>query len=449
MNAAIRAKASGKTAFVNVRLLDPATGLDTKGGLLCEEGVIRDHGAHVTRQSLPAECTVIDGKGACLAPGLVDIRAQLREPGFEHQETIETAGKSAAAGGITTIVALPNTDPVIDDVAGVEFIARRARKVGMAKVFAYGAVSKGIEGGEITEMGLLHQAGAVAFCDGVKTIASARLLRQALSYSTFFDGLIVQHPEEPELSKGAAMNSGEMATRLGLSGVSPLAEVMQIERDLRLVEMTGGRLHFAHVSTGEGVDVIRKAKKRGLKVTCDTAPFYFALNENAVSDYRTFAKLSPPLRSEDDRQAIVMGLADGTIDAIASDHNPQDADSKRLPFAQAAFGGVGFETLLPIALELYHNQHMSLLEVLAKLTHIPATLLKLGGAGTFAAGTAADLVLFDPDKPGKVDPAKFQSKAKNSPFDGRLIQGAVLRTVIDGRDVFNIDQPQGTTDHGD
>lgn len=436
MTPAIRVKGTGRKAIINARLLDPAAQTDSTGGILIENSKIIDCGAQVTRGNLPKDCEIVDAAGACLAPGLVDMRAQLRDPGFEHQETIETAGRSAAAGGITTIIALPNTDPVIDDVAGVEFIARRARKVGLAKVFAYGAVSKGIQGGEITEMGLLHQAGAVAFCDGVKTIASARLLRQALSYSTFFDGMIVQHPEEPELSRGASMNSGELATRLGLSGVSPLAEVMQIERDLRLVEMTGGRLHFAHISTGESVEVIRKAKKRGLKVTCDTAPFYFALNENAVSDYRTFAKLSPPLRSEDDRQAIVAGLADGTIDAIASDHNPQDVDSKRLPFAQAAAGGVGFETLLPITLELYHNGHMSMLDVITKLTTAPAGLVRIKGAGTLEIGTAADLVLFDPDHPWKIDPYQFESKSKNSPFDGRLTQGRVLRTIIDGREVF-------------
>lgn len=436
MMPAIRAKASGKTAFVNVRLLDPATGLDQIGGLLIQDGVINDLGPSVTRETVPADCRIIEGDGNCLAPGLVDMRVQLREPGFEHQETIETAGKSAATGGVTTMVALPNTDPVIDDVAGVEFVARRARKVGLAKVFVYGAVSKGIEGHEITEMGLLHQAGAVAFCDGVKTIASARLLRQALAYTTFFDGMIVQHPEEPELSRGGDMNSGELATRLGLSGISPLAEVIQIERDIRLAEMTGGRLHFSHISTGESVEVIRKAKKRGLKITCDTAPFYFALNENAVSDYRTFAKLSPPLRAEDDRQAIVMGLVDGTIDTIASDHNPQDQDSKRLPFSQAAAGGVGLETLLPITLELYHNGHLSLLEAIGKVTSAPARLMKLSGHGTLKPGSSADIVVFDPDRPSRIDPYKFQSKSKNSPFDGRLIQGAALRTLIDGREVF-------------
>ncbi|MCC9622707.1 dihydroorotase [Thalassospira sp. MA62] len=436
MNPVIRVKGAGKKAFVNARLLDPVKQTDETGGILIEDATIIKSGPEITATNAPDGYEVIDLGGACLAPGLVDMRAQLREPGFEHQETIETAGKSAAIGGITTIIALPNTDPVIDDVAGVEFIARRARKVGLAKVFAYGAVSKGIEGKEITEMGLLHQAGAVAFCDGIKTIESARLLRQALSYTTFFDGMIVQHPEEPELSRGASMNSGELATRLGLSGVSPLAEVMQIERDIRLVEMTGGRLHFTHISTAESVEVIRKAKAKGLKVTCDTAPFYFALNENAVSDYRTFAKLSPPLRSEQDRQAIVAGLADGTIDAIASDHNPQDADSKRLPFAQAAAGGVGFETLLSISLELYHNGHMSLLDVITKLTRIPAELVRIKGSGTLDAGTSADIVIFDPNSPWKIDPYKFQCKSKNSPFDGRLTQGRVLRTLIDGREIY-------------
>lgn len=282
---------------------------------------------------------------------------------------------------------------------------------------------------------MLAEAGAVAFTDGTKAIAAASVMRKALLYAATFDQLIMQHAEEPTLAEGGQMTAGEMATRLGLTGISPMAEVIMLERDVRLVEITGGRYHAAHVSTAEGVDVIRRAKARGLPVTCDTAPPYFALNELAVAEYRTFAKLSPPLRVEKDRQAVVAGLADGTIDAIASDHAPQDQDSKRLPFAQAAFGGVGLETLLAVSLELYHNRKLSLLEVLKRLTVAPADLLKLG-TGRLAKGAPADLVLFNPDRAWKVVADNFRSKSKNSPFDGRPLQGLVLRTVVDGRTVY-------------
>ena len=424
--------APGKIAYLNARLLDPASGLDAKGGLLTDGETIIAMGTDIT--SAPDGAQVIDCKGACLAPGLVDIRVQLREPGEEHKETLASAGEAAVAGGVTTMVCLPNTEPCIDDVAAVEFVARIARKNGLAKVYPYAAATKALEGKELAEIGMLAEAGALAFTDGTKAIANPLMMRRALSYAATFGLMIVQHPEEPALA-GGVMNEGELSTRLGLSGISNVAEAIMLERDIRLVAATGGRYHAAHVSTAEGVDLIRQAKKRGLKITCDTAPPYFALNELAVGDYRTFAKLSPPLRSEDDRLAVVKGLADGTIDAIASDHAPQDQDSKRLPFAQAEFGGVGLETLLQISLELFHNEQMSLLQVIDRLTLSPARLLRLK-AGTLTPGSAADLVIFHPDRIGKVDPAKFRSKSKNTPFDGRPVQGRVLRTVVDGRSVF-------------
>ncbi|HMA50643.1 MAG TPA: dihydroorotase [Magnetospirillaceae bacterium] len=421
----------GKVAYLNARLLDPASGMDAKGGLVTEGEIITAIGADI---KAPADAEIIDCKGACLAPGLVDMRVQLREPGEEHKETLASAGEAAVAGGVTTMVCLPNTEPVIDDIAAVEFVARIARKNGLAKVYPYAAATKALEGKELAEIGMLAEAGALGFTDGTKAIASALMMRRALSYAATFDLLIVQHPEEPTLA-GGVMNDGELSTRLGLSGISNAAEAIMLERDIRLLAGTGARYHAAHVSTAEGVELIRQAKKRGLRITCDTAPPYFALNELAVGDYRTFAKLSPPLRSEDDRLAIVEGLQDGTIDAIASDHAPQDQDSKRLPFAQAEFGGVGLETLLQISLELFHNEQMSLLQVIDRLTRSPARLLGLK-AGTLTPGSAADLVIFNPDRAGKVNPAKFRSKSKNSPFDGRPVQGRVLRTVVDGRSVF-------------
>ena len=428
-------------AYVNARLLDPATGLDAPGSVLTQGEAIVDVGKDLffvpgSGWRAPDGADTVDCRGKCLAPGLVDIRALLGEPGEEHKETLASAGRAATAGGITSIVCLPNTIPVIDDMSVVEFVARRARKLGLAKVYPYAAVTKGTEGKELAEIGLLAEAGAVAFTDGLKTVATARVMRNALQYAKTFGLLIVQHAEEPSLAGKGVMNSGEMATRLGLSGITRAAEVIMVERDIRLVEITGGRLHFAHLSTAAAIEAVRQAKARGLSITCDTAPPYFALNETSVGDYRTFAKLSPPLRGEDDRQAVVEGLKDGTIDAIASDHNPEDEDSKRLPFAQAAFGGIGLETLLPVTLELYHNGHMDLLSALRLVTDAPARLLGLK-AGALKKGAPADLVVFDPDRAWKVEADRLLSKSKNSPFDGRPVQGRVFKTVIDGRAVFD------------
>ena len=432
-----RNERSGRVAYVNARLIDPATGLDGRGGLLTEGEAIADVGIGLFAQGVPEGVIVVDCGGQCLAPGLVDIRVQLREPGNEHKGTIASTGRSAIAGGVTSLVSLPDTKPVIDDMSVVEFVARRARLVGLAKVYTYGAITRGLKGAELAELGMLAEAGALGFTDGVTAIADAQVLRRALSYAATFGLLILERPEEPSLAKGGAMNQGETATRLGLPSIPRAAEVIMVERDIRLVEMTGGRLHLMNLSTAEAVEAVRRAKKRGIEITCDTAPPYFALNEIAVGDYRTFAKLSPPLRSEDDRQAVVAGLADGTIDAITSDDMPQDEDAKRQPFAQAAFGGVGLETLLAVSLELYHNGHLTLPNVLRLLTAAPSNLLGLT-AGRLAKGASADLVVFDPDRAWKVDADLLLSKSKNTPFDGRPVQGRVLRTVVDGRAVFEL-----------
>lgn len=431
------ASAPRACAFLNARLLDPATGLDQPGDLLVKDGVIEAVGPNLAAAGAEGFDEIVDCGGKCLAPGLVDMRVQLCEPGHEHKETIATGSAAAAAGGITSMVCLPNTQPVIDDVAGVEFVARRAREVKGVKVFAYGALTRDLGGSELTEMGLLAETGALAFTDGTRAVSDAVVMRRALSYGKTFGLLIIQHPEEPGLAQGGAMNEGEIATRLGLPGIPVCAEVMMIERDLRLVELTGGRYHAAHVSTGQAVAVVRKAKERGLPVTCDTAPPYFTLNETAVGDYRTFAKLSPPLRSEADRQAIIEGLKDGTIDVIASDHAPHDQDSKRVPFNQAEPGVVGLETLLSVSLELYHNGHLSLLEVLRRLTSGPADILGLS-VGRIATGAPADLVIFDPDRPWQIEADSFRSKSKNSPFDERRVQGRVLHSVVGGRTLFTL-----------
>jgi dihydroorotase len=419
--------------FRRARLLDPESGLDECGNLLVEGDRIAAVGGDLSAPGCDAE--IVQADGLCLAPGLVDMRVQLREPGAEHMESIESAGQAAAAGGVTTMVALPNTSPPVDDVSVVEFLARRAREAKLAKIHTYAAATRGLLGQDLTEMGLLAANGALGFTDGVRAVADALVMRRVLAYARTFDLLVIQHPEEPSLARAGEVSEGEIATRLGLPGITPAAEVIMIERDLRLVELTGTRYHVAHISTAAGVEVVRRAKAQGLPVTCDTAPPYFALNETAIGDYRTFAKLSPPLRSEWDRRAVAEGLRDHPIDAIASDHSPWDQDSKRLPFGSAAYGIVGLETLLPLSLELYHNGHLGLIEVIRRLTSNPAGILRLP-VGRLAAEAPADLVLFDPDTSWCIDTEQFRSKSKNAPFDGRPVQGRVRRTIVDGRVIF-------------
>lgn len=430
---------TGKVAYINARVVDPASGLDapasTKGGILTDGTRIMAIGPDIFATGTPAGTDIVDCEGAVLSPGLVDMRVDFCEPGNEHKEDIESGSRAAAAGGVTAVVTLPDTDPAIDDASVLEFVARRARDVKLVKVFAYATVTRNANSDEIVEMGLLKQAGAVAFTNGRSAVGNAKTLSRALKYALAFDVLIVQHPEEESLSNGGVMQSGELATRLGLPGIPREAETIMIARDLALVKMTGGRYHAAHISTAESVEKIRTAKADGLRVTCDTAPPYFALNELAVGEYRTFAKLSPPLRTEDDRQAIVAGLADGTIDCIASDHLPQDQESKRLPFEQAEFGATGLESLLTLTLELVHNGHLELPAALAKITARPAELLKLP-VGRLHVGGAADMVIFDPERPSRIEPDNFTSKSKNSPFDGRLVQGRVIRTIVDGRTIY-------------
>ncbi|MEO0392294.1 MAG: dihydroorotase [Pseudomonadota bacterium] len=432
---------SAKTTVVrNVRIIDPASGLDVppspQGGLIAQRGMIREVGPTALTQGTPDDAVVIDGEGQILAPGLVDMRVTVGEPGMAHKETLVTASRAAAAGGVTSMACLPTTDPVIADAAGLEFIARRAREQRGTKFYAYAAATRDLAGQDLTEYGLLALAGAVGFTDGGKAIAGTAVMRRALSYAHQFNKLIIQHPEEPSLAKDGHMNGGETATRLGLKGIPRLAEVMMIERDLRLVEMTGARYHAAHLSTMEAVEAIRQAKARGLPVSCDTAPHYFSLTEMDVVDYRTFAKVSPPLRTDEDLGAIIAGIADGTIDAIASDHMPEDVDSKRLPFAQAATGVIGVETMISIALNLYHQEHLGLSDLLATMTVKPAQLLGLQ-AGQLKPGAAADFIILDPDHAWRIDAQALHSKSKNSAFDIRPVLGRVEKTVIDGRLVYD------------
>jgi dihydroorotase len=421
-----------ETLFRGARLLDPASGLDTVGELLVRDGAIADLGQALGR---PDGAEVVEAAGLCLAPGLVDLRAATGEPGAEYRETIASLAEAAAAGGITTLCALPDTDPPLDDPALVQFILRRGEATGSIALLPYAAATRGCEGREIAEYGLLREAGAVAFTDGRRAIASARVMRLALSYARAFGSFVVQHPEEPTLAAGGAATEGELATRLGLPGIPAMAEALMVRRDIALARLTGGHVHFAHVSTAAALAEIRAAKAEGLAVTCDTAPPYFDLNETAIGDWRTYAKLSPPLRPEGDRQAVVAALADGTVDAIASDHQPRDADDKRQPFAQAEAGGAGLATLLAVTLARVHAGELSLLHALDLLTARPARLLGLP-AGRLARGAPADLVLFDPERGWQVKAGQLPGKAQNSPFDGRALEGRVVGTWKAGRRVF-------------
>jgi dihydroorotase len=417
------------TAFTDARLIDPASGLDRMGVLVVRDGLIA-----AIADAAPAGAEIVDCGGAILAPGLVDMRVGLREPGEEHKESLAGLAAAASAGGVTTVMALPDTDPPLDEPALVEFVARRAASFGSVTVLPCAAATKGCAGRELAELGLLQEAGAVAFGDGRRAIADARTMRLALSYARAFGAMIVQHPEEPSLASGGAMTEGETATRLGLPGIPAAAEALMVARDIRLAALTGGHVHFAHVTTAEALTLIRRAKDSGVRVTCDTAPPYFDLNETAVGEWRTYAKLSPPLRTEEDRQAVVAALADGTIDAIASDHQPQDTDAKRLPFAQAEAGGSGLETLLAVTLGLVHTGRLGLVPALALLTSRPAALLG-SAAGRLAAGAPADLVLFDLDRAWQVREEALVG-ARNTPFDGRPVQGKVLGTWKAGKRVF-------------
>ena len=418
--------------IVNARLMDPASGLDAIGGLLVRDGRIVDLGPALGR---PDGAEVVDAGGAVLCPGLVDMRAELGEPGFEFRETIASAARAAASGGITTLAALPNTDPPIDDPALVRLLRARGEETGSLAILPYAAVTKGCRGEEMAELGLLREAGAVAFTDGGRAVASARMMRLALSYAAQFGAMVVQHPEEPSLAGSGAATQGELATRLGLPAIPLAAEAIMVWRDIRLARMTGGAVHFAHVSTAEALELIRSAKADGVRVTCDTAPPYFDLNETAIGEFRTYAKLSPPLRAEAERLAVVAALADGTIDAVASDHQPRDADDKRLPFAQAAAGGTGLATLLAVTLAQVHGGALPLGRAIELLTSAPASLLG-SAAGTLARGAAADLCLFHPERAWQVEAGAMPGIAQNTPFDGRALEGRVLGTWKAGRRVF-------------
>jgi dihydroorotase len=418
------------TLFSGVRIVSDS--IDLHGDLLVRDGIIADFGPSL---GCPEGAIVVREDGAVLSPGLVDLRVALGEPGFEYRETIASAAAAASAGGITTLAALPDSRPAIDDPALVHMLITRGRETGAVTILPYGAATRGCMGEELAEIGLLREAGAVAFTDGARAIASSGMMRLALSYARGFGARIVQHPEDPSLARGGSATEGELAARLGLPAIPAAAEAIMIARDIALARLTEGAVHFAHVSTFDGLELIRRAKDEGLAVTCDTAPPYFDMNENAIGEYRTYAKLSPPLRREADRLAVVAGLADGTIDAIASDHQPRDADDKRLPFALASAGGIGLATLLATTLVRVHNEELTLAAAIALLTSRPAALMGVD-SGRIAKGTAADLCLFHPERIWRVRAGLLPGKAQNTPFDGRALEGTVLGTWKAGKRVY-------------
>jgi dihydroorotase len=424
---------SGRTVIYNARVIDPASGRDEKGGVLIENGVIADVGSGIAKTT--AGDVKIDAKGKVLAPGLIDLRVKTGEPGAENKETLATAGDAAAAGGVTTFVVMPDTDPVIDSVALVDFITRRAESVAKVKVLPTGGLTIGLNGAKMSEIGLIREAGAAFFTNGDMPVEDAGVLRRAMTYAASFDALVASRPDTPALSKNTVMNAGAFAARLGLRGTPLEAEWIALERDLMLAETTGVRLLADCISTARSLAAVERARKAGVKVACSVASYSLFFNELDVGDYLTYCKVQPPFRGEADRMALIDGLRRGAIDAVVSAHDPQPTEDKRLPIAEAAFGAVGLETLLPALLSIALREDIPLAVALRPVTSGPADLLGLP-QGRLAKGAPADLVLFDHAAPWACDRDDLSSRSKNSPFDGRKLEGKVLRTWVNGATVF-------------
>ena len=428
----------GRRAYINAHLIDAGSGIDGQGGILIDDGRIVAVGSQVTAANAGSQASIVDCAGASLIPGLVDMRVFTGEPGNEHRETLATASHAAAAGGVTTMIVMPNTDPVIDDAAIVDFILRRARDTAIVRVAPMAAITKGLKGQLITEFGLLQEAGAVAVSDGNHAVADAGIMSRALAYAHDFGMLVVQHVEEPTLATGV-MNASEVSTRLGLPGIPAAAEVIMLERDLRLVELTGARYHAAQISCRESLDVIRRAKDRGLPISCGVSINHLVLNDFDIGAYRTFFKLSPPLRSEDDRRALVEGIADSSIDVIVSSHDPQNPDTKRLPFSEAEFGAIGVETMFSAALRLHHSGDVPLPRLIDAMSATPARILGLE-IGRLQPGAPADLAIADPSLNWRVEAESLKSASKNSPFEHTVLEGRVIETIVAGRSVYSYDR---------
>lgn len=418
----------------NARIVDPASGFDGPGALHVEDG----HIAHISNdgaRSFPLGVSRVDARGMLLAPGLIDMRVFTGEPGHEYRETLASAGEAAASGGVTSFLLMPDTQPVIDDGALVDFLLRRAKATAKVNVLPAAAISRGLQGEDITEFGLLKEAGAVCFADGRHSIQSSALLRAAFTYAANFDMPVVHQLADAGLSGEGVMNEGPFATVLGLKGIPAEAETVPLARDLQLALLTGVRYHAAQISTDASIRLVAAAKRRSKTVSCGVSINNLALNENDVGAYRSFFKLNPPLRSEDERQALIEGLRGGTIDVIHSDHDPQDSEVKRRPFAEASDGAIGLETLLAVALRLVHNGEVELMTVLRALTQRPAEILGLP-SGRLSIGAPADFILVDPDYPWLVDKVDFHSRSRNSCFDGARLAGKVMATYVAGEKVF-------------
>ena len=415
-----------KTLLTNAKIIDPVSETISDGEVMFEDGII------IPNQTADE---TIDCKGHYISPGLIDIGVKVGEPGERHKESYKSAGAAAAAGGVTTIITRPDTYPAIDTPEVLEFIRRRAQEVCPVNVFHMVALTKERAGREMTEIGFLKDAGAVAFTDFTNVVKNSKILLRALSYAKSLDALVIGHPQDPDLSDATSATSGKFASLRGLPSVTPLAERMTLDRDMALVELTGVRYHFDQITTARSISALKRAKKSGHKVTAGTSIHHLTLNEFDIADYRSFFKLNPPLRSENDRVAVIDAVNSGIIDVISSFHTPQDEESKRLPFETAAAGAVGLETLLPASLQLFHNQSVSLEKLIKTMTLNPANLLGLP-SGRITSGAPADLIVFDADIPFILDRETLKSKSKNTPFDGQKLQGKVRRTIVAGKTVF-------------
>ncbi|XDZ70620.1 dihydroorotase [Alphaproteobacteria bacterium LSUCC0744] len=422
------------TRLFNAHLIDPSQSLDGIGYLDVIDGVVDAIGRGTPPNSGKFD-QLIDCKKSCLSPGIVDMRVQPADPGAEHLESLSTLLAAAAGGGVTALACLPDTRPVIDEASAIDSLCLRASRIGGPRLYAYGAATKGLAGHEMAELGLMAEAGAVGFTNSATSINDSLIMRRLLAYSNMLDKPFIQHCEDHALTKDAEMNEGETSTRLGLLGSPSEAEVIIIDRDLHLLRRTGARYHVAHISTRAGIEAVREAKAEGLAVTADTAPPYFLLNELAISTYNTAFKLSPPLRSEDDRQAVIEGLVDGTIDAIASDHMPVDRDAKMQPFGPAQPGASGLDTLLSLSLTLVHQGQISMPRMIEALSLAPASILDIPG-GTLTPGSSADFILFRPDSSWIVKSANFRSNSRITPFESHPVQGIVDATYVDGTAIF-------------
>ena len=423
-----------KTCFFNAHIIDPSQKLDGIGYVTVASGKISGIGTGTPPKTQMAEHGV-DCKKATLCPGLVDMRVQSADPGAEHLETLPTMLAAAAQGGITALACLPNTRPIMDEASAIDSLCMKASRIGGTRLYAYGAATSALKGDAMAEIGLMANAGAVGFTNGTSTVSDSLIMRRLLSYCSMLDKPVIQHCEDPALSKDGEMNEGKTSTRLGLIGIPSESEVIIIDRDLHLVRRTAARYHVAHLSTRAGVDAVRQAKAEGLPVTADTAPPYFLLNEIAISTYDTAFKLSPPLRSEDDRKAVIEGLADGTIDAIASDHMPVDRDAKMQPFGPAQPGASGLDTLLALSLTLVHQGHLPMSRLIEALSLAPASILDLIG-GTLSVDSPADFIIFRPESSWIIKGANFVSASRITPFESYPVQGIVDATYVGGNPIF-------------